>query len=74
MRRRSGRVEPGQATESLKALRLEKHQALIMAHRGGHPHVHVIVNRVDAESGKAAGFSRSKLRRFLYAGAANAGC
>ena len=44
-----------------------------MAHRGGHPHVHVIVNRVDAESGKAAGFSRSKLRRFLYAGAANAG-
>ena len=71
MRRRSGRVEPGQATESLKALGLEKHQALIMAHRGGHPHV--IVNRVDAESGKAAGFSRSKLRRFLYAGAANAG-
>ena len=35
-----------------------------MAHRGGHPHVHVIVNRVDAESGKAAGFSRSKLRLF----------
>ena len=67
MRRRSGRVEPGQATESLKALGLEKHQALIMAHRGGHPHVHVIVNRVDAESGKAAGFSRSKLRLSQWA-------
>ena len=67
MRRRSGRVEPGQATESLKALGLEKHQALIVAHRGGHPHVHVIVNRVDAESGKAAGFSRSKLRLSQWA-------
>ena len=71
MRRRSGRVEPGQATESLKALGLEKHQALIMAHRGGHQHVHVhvhvIVNRVDAESGKAAGFSRSKLRLSQWA-------
>ncbi len=33
------------AAESLKALGLEKHQALIVAHRDGHPHVHVIVNR-----------------------------
>ena len=38
-----------------------------MAHRDGHPHVHVIVNRVDAESGKAAGFSRSKLRLSQWA-------
>ena len=67
MRRRSGRVEPGQATESLKALGLEKHQALIVAQRGGHPHVHVIVNRLDAESGKAAGLSRSKLRLSKWA-------
>ena len=65
MRRRSGRVEPGQATESLKALGPEKHQALIVAHRGGH--VHVIVNRLDAESGKAAGLSRSKLRLSKWA-------
>ena len=69
MRRRSGRVEPGQATESLKALGPEKHQALIVAQRGGHPHVHVhvIVNRLDAESGKAAGLSRSKLRLSKWA-------
>ena len=47
---------------SARGRKLEKHQALIVAHRDGHPHVHVIVNRVDAESGKAAGLSRSKLR------------
>ena len=38
-----------------------------MAHRGGHPHVHVIVNRLDAESGKAAGLSKSKLRLSKWA-------
>ena len=38
-----------------------------MAHRGGHPHVHVIVNRVDAESGKAAELSKSKLRLSKWA-------
>ena len=65
MGRRSGRVEPGQATESLKALGPQKHQALIVVHRGGH--LHVIVNRVDAESGKAAGLSRSKLRLSKWA-------
>ena len=41
--------------ESLKALGLEKHQALIVAHRDGHPHVHVIVNRVDARAGRRRG-------------------
>ena len=55
------------AAESLNALGLEKHQALIVAHRDGHPHVHVIVNRVDAESGKAAGLSKSKLRLSKWA-------
>ena len=41
--------------ESLKALGLEKHQALIVAHNDkAHRHVHVIVNRVDLETGKAA--------------------
>ena len=60
MRRRSGSVEPGQATESLKALGLEKHQALIVTHRGGHPHV--IVNRVDAESAAALGRPLSRRR------------
>ena len=55
------------AAESLKALGLEKNQALIVSHRDGQPHVHVIANRVDPESGKAAGLSRSKLRLSKWA-------
>ena len=42
------------SADSLKALGQEKHQALI-------------VNRVDAESGKAAGLSRSKLHLSRWA-------
>ena len=52
---------------SLKALGLEGHQALIVAHNDGHPHVHVIVNRVDPESGRAAGLSRSKIELSRWA-------
>ena len=55
------------ALESLKALGLEEHQALIVSHRDGQPHVHVIANRVDPENGKAAGLSRSKLRLSKWA-------
>ena len=55
------------AEASLKALGLERHQALIVSHRDGQPHVHVIANRVDPESGKAAGLSRSKLRLSKWA-------
>ena len=56
------RGEMGRAVaESLQALGMEGHQALIVSHRDGQPHVHVIVNRVNAENGKAAGLSRSKL-------------
>ena len=55
------------AAESLKALGLERHQTLIVSHRDGQPHVHVIANRVDPESGKAAGLSRSKLRLSKWA-------
>ena len=55
------------AQESLKALGMERHQALIVSHRDGQPHVHVIANRVDPESGKAAGLSRSKLRLSKWA-------
>ena len=40
------------AAESLKALGMERHQALVVSHRDGQPHVHVIANRVDPESGK----------------------
>ena len=55
------------AAESLKALGMERHQALIVSHRDGQPHVHVIANRVDPESGKAAGLSRSQLKLSKWA-------
>ena len=55
------------AQESLKALGMERNQALIVSHRDGQPHVHVIANRVDPESGKAAGLSRSKLKLSKWA-------
>ena len=55
------------AVESLKALGMERHQALIVSHRDGQPHVHVIANRVDPESGKAAGLNRSKLKLSKWA-------
>ena len=55
------------AEGSLKALGMERHQALIVSHRDGQPHVHVIANRVDPESGKAAGLNRSKLRLSKWA-------
>ena len=64
-RRLSARASAAQ--ESLKALGMERHQALIVSHRDGQPHVHVIANRVDPESGQAAGLSRSKLRLSQWA-------
>ena len=47
------------AQESLKAL--------VVSHRDGQPHVHVIANRVDPESGQAAGLNRSKLKLSKWA-------
>ncbi len=55
------------AAGSLKALGLERRQTLIVSHRDGQPHVHVIANRVDPESGKAAGLNRSKLKLSKWA-------
>ena len=55
------------AQESLKALGMGRHQALVVSHRDGQPHVHVIANRVDPESGKAAGLNRSKLKLSKWA-------
>ncbi len=53
---------------SLEALGLEGHEALIVAHEDTrHPHVHVIANRVDPETGKAAKLSGSKLRLSRWA-------
>jgi len=54
--------------ESLEALGLEGHEALIVAHEDTrHPHVHVIANRVDPETGKAAALGNSKLRLSRWA-------
>ena len=55
------------AQESLKALGMERHQALVVSHRDWQPHVHMIANRVDPESGKAAGLNRSKLKLSKWA-------
>ena len=55
------------AAESLKALGMERHQALIVSHRDGQPHVHVIANRVDPESGNAAGLNRRQLKLSKWA-------
>ena len=53
------------ANDSLRTLGLERHQALIVAHRDtAHPHVHVIVNRVSPEDGRLATIS-PKLGREL---------
>ncbi len=53
---------------SMEALGLEGHEALIVAHEDTrHPHVHVIANRVDPETGKAATLGRSKLRLSRWA-------
>ena len=50
------------AQESLKALGMERHQALVVSHRDGQPHVHVIANRMDPESGSR----QSSLSCFIY--------
>ena len=55
-------------TGSLQALGLDKHQVLIVAHGDRpHAHAHVIVNRVDAENGKAASLSQSRLKLSRWA-------
>ena len=53
---------------SLEALGLEGHEALIVSHDDTrHPHVHVVANRVDPETGKAAKLGNSKLRLSRWA-------
>ncbi len=43
------------ANQALKTIGMEKHQAIIVCHNDTrHPHVHVVVNRVNPESGKLA--------------------
>lgn len=53
---------------SLKALGLENRQALVVAHGDTeHPHVHVIVNRVHPETGKAANMGRDRIKLSKWA-------
>lgn len=48
-------VQRAAVTGALKALGLEKHQALAIAHRDtDHQHVHVMVNLIDPENGMSA--------------------
>lgn len=48
------------ARSTLKLLGIEHHQAIIVSHSDtAHPHVHVIVNRVNPENGRYAGLSNS---------------
>ena len=56
------------ARETLAVLGLEKNQALIVAHTDtDHPHVHVIVNRVDPETGRAVTMSHDRLKLSQWA-------
>ena len=65
---RPGRAEMSRAVdESLRVLGMKDRQALGVAHNDTrHPHVHVVVNRVSAENGRAAsrGNDRLKLSRW----------
>jgi hypothetical protein len=56
------------AKETIKALGLENHQSLIVSHNDtDHPHVHVIVNRVCPETGRAAVMSNDRLKLSQWA-------
>jgi len=51
------------ARETLNILGLAEHQAIIVCHNDEpHTHVHILVNRVHPETGKAATLSNSKLK------------
>ncbi len=52
------------AAESLTALALERHEALIVAHPA---HLHVIANRVDPETGRAANLGLGWIRLSQWA-------
>ena len=53
---------------SLEVLGLEGHEALIVAHDDArHPHVHVVANRVDPQTGKAAKLGQQQARLSRWA-------
>ena len=64
-----GLKEMGQAvTESLEKMGLADRQAVMIAHRDtAQPHVHVVVNRVSVEDGRAAKLGNSYLKLSRWA-------
>ncbi|OPH82436.1 relaxase/mobilization nuclease domain-containing protein [Nitrobacter vulgaris] len=58
----------GAAKETLKALGLEGHEALLVGHDDEpHPHIHIIVNRVNPETGIAAPLKMDHLKLSAWA-------
>ena len=55
------------AAASLNVLGLEDRQAVVVAHRDRQPHVHVVVNRVSVEDGRAAKLGNSFLKLSRWA-------
>ena len=56
------------AQASLAALGLEQHQALVVCHNDtAHPHVHVLINRVNPVNGIAHNGSKTKLKLSAWA-------
>ncbi|MFK4522907.1 hypothetical protein ABIF90_000888 [Bradyrhizobium japonicum] len=56
------------ARESLKALGMESHEALLIGHNDEpHPHIHVIVNRVNPETGIAEPLKMDYLKLSTWA-------
>jgi len=59
-------IEAGQ--EALKVLGMEDYQAVLVAHSDtAHPHVHVIVNRVHPETGKAINLYKDREKLSAWA-------
>lgn len=59
-------IEAGQQT--LKELGLDGHEVLMVAHNDEpHPHIHLIVNRVHPQTGKAAALSNDHLKLSRWA-------
>ena len=61
------------AEGSLKALGLERHQALIVSHRDGQPHVHVIANRGGAGERQGGGVEPEQAKTLEVGGRIRAG-
>lgn len=52
---------------AIRALGAEDHQVIIVAHSDGHPHIHVVINRVNPNNGKMLSSSKEKLRLSKFA-------